>query len=117
MRDQPILILESSQPDVLGDLTLFRRISDAESNLEAIDVNAGEYFGYTLDGKRLALCADGQVVHITLANDDTDYTSTVRKLLEESVSTIIERKKIGFMNVSQMTLAELVTEVGFSRAY
>jgi hypothetical protein len=113
VRDQPILILESSQSDVSGDITLFRRISEAEVNLEAIDVRNNSFFGYTLDGKRLALSADGNTVHIALADDSKDYSQNVRKLLEEYVSVIVERKKIGLMNVPMMTLSELVDEVGY----
>ena len=107
-----MLILESSRPDTLGDVSLFRTSAEAAACLEAIDVRNNEYFAYTLDGRRLTLTADAGSVYVALAADTHDYAPVVRKLLEAWV--LISKKKAGEQkDVSQMTLDELVARVGY----
>lgn len=117
---RPIIILESRNPDTLGDLSLFRDIADAERSLEAIDVKGGEFFGYTFDGSRLALSASGQVVKIELANDTKNYSKIVRKLLEGQARLIFEattkrEKKPVHQDIASLSDDELVTLIGYSR--
>ena len=109
----PVLILESRQPDMLGDLSIYRSISDAENALEAIDVLNREFFGYMLDGRRLAFGVEGNSVRIAIEDRGADHSPTVRKLMEDYTSIIVSRKKTGMMNIPAMSLDELVAVVGF----
>jgi hypothetical protein len=110
----PVLILESRLPDTLGDLSIYRCASDAERALEVIDVLNKEFFGYTLDGKSVALGVERNSVRIEIEDDGIDHAPTVRKLLEESASIVVARRRTGIMNLPAMTLDELVGVVGFN---
>ena len=56
----PILFLlnESTDPDIPGDMTIFRDQEHLILQVEAIDVRNNEYFAFTSDGRKLSLYAE-----------------------------------------------------------
>lgn len=87
--DQSILINESSDPDVPGDVSLFRSVSDAAQYLEPIDVRNNEYFAYSLDGRELLLRVENNRVRIAHSNASDDHTARIRRLLEAAAGSVI----------------------------
>lgn len=110
-----VLILESSNPDVLGDLSLFRCLPDAESYLEAIDVRNNEYFGFMLDGRSLTLSAVGERVSIMPNSDEGVHSVRVRRLLEEYFRFCNRDKSLAFSDLSHLPLERLVETIGLTR--
>ncbi|QEX18237.1 hypothetical protein FRZ44_35420 [Hypericibacter terrae] len=112
-----ILVNESSRADLPGDITLFHSPSAAESKLEAVDVRNGEYFAFTLAGRRLNLSLDGGMVKIRAAQDDSDYTKTVRQLLEVIGYRVLDARrresKEQSLDVSILSTDGLVELIGF----
>ena len=93
--EEIVLINESSVPDLLGDVSLFRSIHDAERYLEPIDVQNGEYFAYLLDGHELVLLVEENRVKILCGDRSDSYMVRVRGLLEAAAKNVISARERG----------------------
>jgi len=111
--DAAVIILESSDPDTLGDLSLFHDVARAQDALEAIDVRNGEYFGFTLGGRPLRFTTDGQRVRIEVDSSQANEVR-VRSLLERHARLCFKGKAV-FEDFSQYSLVGLVEVIGFRR--
>lgn len=113
--DDPILVLESNKPDVLGDLSIFRNVLLAEKKLEPIDVENNEYYAWTLTGKRLSLKVDRGKVQISLASNDKGDAPLVRKLLEDHIDYICKCRMLDKPDVTAMSKQQLIEFIGYTR--
>lgn len=102
----PILVNESSGIDAPGDLEFFERVADAESHLEAIDVENDEYIGFDAEGRQLRFDIVSGHVHISAAEAAPKHRETLRKLLISSFQREGETDDARFGNASLEKLIE-----------
>lgn len=80
--------------DNRGDVSVFRSVPDAETYIEAIDVQNREYDGFDSLGRLLELSTDGRFVHIALAERTPTHadqlTIVLRSFLHAVGDTVAE---------------------------
>lgn len=117
--DIAVLVNESDDPDVPGDVSLFRSIADAEQWLEPVDVRNGEYFAYTLDGRELGLTIESGCVKIVSGDAGRDFRARVRNLLEaaarSAVAAAVHRGKREIAEgAAHLSLEQLIALIGYT---
>jgi hypothetical protein len=125
--DQVVLVNDSRDPNVAGNVQLFKTIVDAERYLEPNDVQNSEYFAYFLDGRELNLLVVPQrrwfgeidTVRIEPAAV-AHHVDRVRSLLEGAAAAVhAARKRLHGIEPerkpSDMSIVELTELIGFTR--
>jgi len=77
----PIILNENARMDVGGDVNVFFSVEDAESYVEAIDVENDEYFAFDSQGRLLQFEVSGDFVRLRPAENDPSHQDVLRKLL------------------------------------
>ena len=75
------------------DLSVYASIADAELDLETIDVNNNEYFGYDSEGRLLELKTVHNKVVITPVEDRPSHVSDLSGSLREFLKAVNEPVK------------------------
>jgi hypothetical protein len=100
----PIIVNESQEKHLSGDVTFFQTSEAASQYLEPIDVANGEYFAFDSVGRLLKLQIAGQHVVIEDAERIPSHAGVLRDLLIE----FFERAKNNQGPFEQLTLNQLI---------
>lgn len=94
-----VVINESRDEIVAGDILVFRSQGEACSRLEHWWVASGEGVAFTASGKRLALSVDGErKVVVTGQQTEPDGSETVLRWLQAYAAAILEARRIKAKN-------------------
>lgn len=103
-----VVVNESDSVWEPGDVSLFRDRLRAEAYIEPVDVENGEYFAFTGNGRTLKLRTDGQRCFMETDERAFEDPERVRIFLRRAVERQTGRDAGG------MTVEELIAEIGFS---
>ena len=111
-----VVLNESQQSEVVGEVCLYKSISRMIEHLEPIDVENNEFFAYTLAGDRLDLSVENDQIRVVKAATEKDHSSHVRHMLEVAAEHALRKwrhRKIRGTNPATMSTEELVELIGF----
>ncbi|HLX17764.1 MAG TPA: hypothetical protein VKS24_21445 [Bradyrhizobium sp.] len=112
-----VVLNESQQAEVVGEVSLYRSISRLIEHLEPIDVENNEFFAYALRGNRLDLSVENDQVQVVKASAENDYSSHIRNLLEVAAERALRKwrhRKMRGTNPATMSIEALVELIGFT---
>lgn len=115
-----VIVNESSDPNLVGDVTIFRTKSEAAMYIEPIDVLNREYQVYSIDGQMLDLDILNGEVRIERSKINKNKSDRLRVILESAAETVLSaRGRIGRgkakESVLSLSIKELVELVGLSK--